>query len=96
MFGPCFVVLSSFAIILRKKRERESWLIYLCSCYHVGVCVQCLFLVVLWVSLWHVIVAFPGHTHLFLSPIVSMVYNRQSCVFDHTSINAANLILHAI
>ena len=34
MFGPCFVVLSSFAIILRKKRERElvDLLVFLLSC----------------------------------------------------------------
>ena len=51
----------------------------------VAVCVLCLFFTVLWVGLWSVIVAFPGHTHLgflsdtrnigtLLGPIVSWCY----------------------
>ena len=38
-----------------------------CALAVVAVCVMCLFLLVLWLSLWSVIVAFPGHTHFLQS-----------------------------
>ena len=58
-------VLSSFAIIL--KRKRESWLI--CFYCLVDVCLNpvhdlWLFLMVPWVGLWCVTVVFPDHTHV--------------------------------
>ena len=59
MFGPCFVVLSSFAIIALRKRELVA-LFYSCSCCCVTISGLGLFLAVPWVGLWSVIVAFPG------------------------------------
>ena len=50
--------------------EREiAALLKLCYCYRVAVSVLCLFLVVSWVGLQCVIVAFPGHIHLRLGKI---------------------------
>ena len=66
------IVLSSFAIISLRKRERESWLLYLklSSCCLVSVNVLCLFLMVPWVGLHFVTVTFPGHTHLHYERVV--------------------------
>ena len=63
----CYAVLcavSSFAIILMKKRELVALLVT--SLCLVNVSVLWLFLTVPWVGLQCVIVAFPGHTHLHL------------------------------
>ena len=66
VLGPCNVnvvlsVLSSFAIILLRKREMVAR-IWLSSCCHLTACVLCLFLLVPWVNLWSVFVVVPGHT----------------------------------
>ena len=57
----CFVVPSSFAIILMGKRELVALLSMSSWCL---VIVVWLFLAVLWVCLQFVIVIFPDHTHL--------------------------------
>ena len=62
LLGLCIVinyllsVLSSFAVILLRKRELVV-LYLLSSCCHVAVCVLCLFLVIPWVGLQRVIMA---------------------------------------
>ena len=53
----------SFAIILLKKKELVALPNYVLALMCI-VSVLCLFLMVQWVGLWCVIVAFPGHTHL--------------------------------
>ena len=62
MFGPCLVVhyLVSFAIISLGKRGLVEL-----PC-HLTISGLCLFLVVPWIGLQCVILAFPGHTHLFM------------------------------
>ena len=55
-------VLSSFAIILARKRELAAFLLLSFGCL-VTVNVLWLFLTVLWFSLKCVIVEFPDHTH---------------------------------
>ena len=58
-------VRSSFAIIPLGKGELVVLLLLSSGCYmYAAVIVLCLFLVVPWVCLWCVIVAFPGHSHL--------------------------------
>ena len=70
MCGPgfCDIILSvssNFLIIsLRKRALVAMILLHMYSYCRMGPCVMCLFIVVLWVGLWHVIEAFPGHTHL--------------------------------
>ena len=56
-------VLSSFAIILKRKRELVALLLLSYRCL-VTVNVLWLFLTVPWVGLQHVIAVFPHHTHL--------------------------------
>ena len=56
-------VLSSFAIILKRKRELAALLLLSYGCL-VTVNVLWVFLRVLWVGLRCVIVVFPDHTHL--------------------------------
>ena len=56
-------VLSSFAIILKRKRKLVS-LLLLSYRRIVTVDVLWLFLTVPWVGLQHLIVVFPDHTHL--------------------------------
>ena len=67
-------VLSCFAIILKRKRERVAllWLSYRCL---VTIPVLWLFVTVPWVSLRCVIVVFPDHIHL----LFFCTYNL--CVF---------------
>ena len=48
-------------------------LINRCNCRRMAVCVLCIFLVVKWVGLQSVIVAFSGHTLLLLKKINSPV-----------------------
>ena len=62
----CYALLcvhSSFAIILRRKRKLVALLLLSYGCL-VIVNVLWPFLTVPWVGLQHVIVAFPGHTHI--------------------------------
>ena len=59
----CVCVLSSFAIILKRKRELVSLLVLSYGCL-VTVNVMWLFLTVPWVGLQCVIVVFRDHTHL--------------------------------
>ena len=62
--------------------ERVDCITSLYYCCHVAVSVLCLFYTVLLVGLWHVNVAFPGHTHsffkreLFLKSISEKRYNN--------------------
>ena len=60
-----YFVLSSFAIILTRKRELAALLLLSFGCL-VTVNVLYLFLMVPWVGLQYVIVVFPDHTHLLL------------------------------
>ena len=64
--GVVHGVLSSLENILLRKRELVA---LLCV---VAVCVLCLFLRVLWVGLWSVIAALPGHTHFFMNLAYSL------------------------
>ena len=61
-------VLSSFAIILKKKRELVALLLLSYRCL-VTVNVLWLFLAVPWVGLQCVIVVFPDRTHLFFHSV---------------------------
>ena len=93
MFFPLFVgvlclslfcyallcVLSSFAIILKRKRKLIALQLLSLRCI-VTVNILWLFLTVPWVGLQCVIVAFPGYTHLLFNEDFS---NRLS----HTSYN---------
>ena len=56
-------VLTSFTIILKRKRELGAFLLLSYRCL-VTVNVLCLFLTVPWIGLQCVIVVFPDHTHL--------------------------------
>ena len=57
-------VLSSFVIILTRKRELVALLLLSFGCL-VTVIVLWLFLTVSWVGLQYVILVFPDHTHFF-------------------------------
>ena len=75
-------VLSSFAIILLWKIELDA-ILQLCSCWHVAICALCRLLVVPWVDLWSVIVAFPCNTYLVIdrfSRILAHYYVKMSCL----------------
>ena len=65
-------VFSSFAIILKRKRELVALLLLSYGCLPT-VNVLWLFLTVLWVSLQCVIVVFPDHTHL-LFDVMTLVF----------------------
>ena len=75
LFGPCLViyysgVLSSFAIILTRKRE-DNVLLY---CFPT-ISVLWLFLMVPWIGLKCVIVVLPDHTHsLFMGHFIRVWY----------------------
>ena len=56
-------VLSSFSIILKRKRELVALVLLSYRCL-VTVNVMLLYLTVPWFGLWCVIVVFPDHTHL--------------------------------
>ena len=72
-----FFVLSSFAIISLGKRELGT---LVCSEFRVA-SVLWIFLVVPWVGLSYVVVAFPGHTHLpFGFPVASQA--KYLCELD--------------
>ena len=64
-------VLSSFAIILKRKRELIA-LSYGCL---VTVNVLSLYLTVPWVGLRYVIMVIPNHTHLLLKDITSHIFS---------------------
>ena len=51
-----------FFLLLQLEERTDCFT--LCACCRVTVSVMCLFLRVLWVGLWFVVVAFPGHTHM--------------------------------
>ena len=74
MFGPCFLVLSSFAIISLRKRELVA-LLYSCSCCRVTISVLSPFYAVPWVGLWSVIAAFPGQTYMRFTPNVNSSFS---------------------
>ena len=82
MLDACFVlqlffVLSSFAIISLGKRELSA---LVCSEFRVA-SVLWIFLVVPWIDLSYVDVAFPGHTHLpFGFPVAS--HAKYLCELD--------------
>ena len=63
-------VLSSFAIILKRKRELVALLLLFYGCLVSTVNVLWLFLKVLWVGLQCVIVVFPDHTHLLFQLLI--------------------------
>ena len=67
-------VLSSFAIILKRKRELVALLLLSCGCL-ATLNVLLLFLTVPWVGLTCVIVVFPDHTHL---PLLKRGFTRYS------------------
>ena len=58
-------VISTFAIILTRKRELDALLLLSLGCL-VTVRVRWLFLAVPWVGLQFVIVVFPDHAHLLI------------------------------
>ena len=60
-----FVSFSSFAIILKRKKELVGLLLLSYGCL-VTVNVLWFFLMVPWVGLWCVILVFPDHSHLLL------------------------------
>ena len=74
MFGPCFVMqyLVSFLVLREREterdrqreaqRERESWL--LCVLSVVLLLLFCLVLMVSWLGLWSLILAFPDHKYI--------------------------------
>ena len=66
VFRPCFLlcVCDSFIIILCRKHKRVDLLKYI-FCFNVTVCVSCLFLIVLWVSLQAMIEKCLDHFHMF-------------------------------
>ena len=70
-----FCVLSSFAIILTRKRERVA-LLYLSSRCLVSVSVLWLFLMVPWIGLLCMIVVFPYHTHLLFCHSLDRCYDN--------------------
>ena len=69
MFGPYLVIqyLVSFLVFQSSPSGRENCiLLYFVFLLCLTVSVLCLFLAVLWVGLWYMIVALPGHTRLFI------------------------------
>ena len=69
MIGPCYALLSGLSLLQSSGQGRVAGcftlIVFLLELFLVfGV--PCLFLTVPWVGLQCVIVAFPGHTYLFL------------------------------
>ena len=86
------IVLSSFAIILKGKRELAALLLLSYGCL-VTVNALCLFLTVPWIDLRCVIVVFPDHTHL--------LYNREGspclvCNEKHAFFSLMNILKYII
>ena len=79
----CFVLhnfVSSFAIILKRKRKLVALLLLSYRCI-VTIKVLWLFLTVRWVGLQCVIVVFPDHTHLLFDSYQNMHYDvEDSCL----------------
>ena len=71
----CFVIHSSFAIILKRKRKLVAVLLLSCILCIVTINVMWLFLTVPWVGLQCVTVVFPDHTHL-------LFYTSQHDTYD--------------
>ena len=82
-------VLSSFAVILKRKRER--WLFFLLPSYGCVVIVNVLwlFLTVSLVGLQCVIVVFPDHTHLLFGQIIHNEFIEHSLPFLTLSVRIA-------
>ena len=59
-----------------------------------AVSVLCFFLVVPWVILHYVSVAFPGHTHLLLDLLYSGVYHLNMTVTLHTVVGLNTCLPH--
>ena len=68
-------VLSSFSIILKRKRELVTLLLLSYGCL-VSLNILWLFLRVPWVGLQCVIVVFPDHTHLLFKSIRCKISDR--------------------
>ena len=76
----CYALLfvhSCFAILLKRKRNLVALLLLSYRCI-VTINVLWLFLTVPWAGLQCVIVAYPGHTHLLLVEIQSVVKENTS------------------
>ena len=83
-------VLSSFAVILKRKREREMVAFLLPSYGCVGIVnVLWLFLTVSWVGLQCVIAVFPDHTHLLFGHIIHNEFIEHSLPFLTLSVQIA-------
>ena len=66
LFCALLNVVSSFVIVMLGKRPPVPFTYTLITFgYCVSVSIQCFFFMVTWVDLHCVIVAFPGHGHLF-------------------------------
>ena len=88
-----FVPIFSFAIISLMKRELAALLSF-SSWRNVAVIILTLFLVVSWVGLQCVVVAFPGHIHLsfITSCLVVTIITGYSCdfLFNCTTVSQAS------
>ena len=77
-------VLSSFAIILKKKKELVTLFLLSSRCL-VTVYVLWLFLTVPWVGLQCMVVEIPDHTHLFFIFICRLLktHTHIHCIYMH-------------
>ena len=82
-------VLSSYAIILMRKRELVTFLLLSFGCLFT-VNVLWLFLMVPWVGLQFMIVVFPDHTHLLYEPQHEKTNNVVVCP-KKTQISQGNI-----
>ena len=74
VLSPCFVIQNcvSVQVLQSSHWSRETWLLYfICFCRRVYIIVSCIFLLVPWVGLWSVNVAFPSNTHLLFQDLCS-------------------------
>ena len=74
-------VLSSFAIILKRKRELVALLLSMSYRCLVTLNILWLFLTVLWVNLQCAIVVFPDHTHLLFCSFCWTTWTRAYLLF---------------
>ena len=91
----CFVVhcvLSSFAIILLGSKELVVLLLLCSECHPVAVII---FLTVPWVGMQFLSVAFPGHTHLLFTKVLTDLFNT-SLLHCHFRIILFYKILHEV
>ena len=79
VIGPCYALLSGLSLLQSVGRGRiadcVTLIVFLLALFLVYGAL-CLFLTVSWVGLQFVIVAFPGHTYLFLRYITDDCYFR--------------------